>query len=72
MEHKCSAMQRECKQRETMQNTKQKEPECEYKCCEGDLCNTDPCSLGHSIRPPPRGIVGLTLLLLITVINFGL
>lgn len=46
MEHKCTVIQRECKEREDMKNSKQKEPECEYKCCDGELCNTDPCSVG--------------------------
>ena len=70
MEHKCTVIQRECKEREDMKKSKQKEPECEYKCCDGELCNTDPCSVGQSLRLPLRSIVGLSTVYFIFIICF--
>ena len=57
MDYKCTIKQRECKQ--------QKGQECEFHCCEGNLCNDHPCNLGHNIRPLAKGIVGLALFLLL-------
>ena len=71
MDLKCERMQMECGERMAMQDQNQKEVECEYKCCEGDLCNTDPCNLGSSIRPPSMGIVGIVFVAL-NVITFCL
>ena len=71
MDFKCERMQMECEERMGMQDQKQKELECEYNCCEGDLCNTDPCNLGSSIPPPSMGIVGIVFVAL-NVITFCL
>ena len=51
MDLKCERIQLKCEERMAMQDQKTKELECEYECCEGNLCNRDPCNLGSSIRP---------------------
>ncbi|KAL9985422.1 hypothetical protein ACROYT_G007830 [Oculina patagonica] len=67
---KCQRLQRECDERMAMQEQKHKEPECEYKCCEGNLCNDDPCiNLGHDIRPPLMGVAG-SVFVMLNVITF--
>lgn len=58
MDLKCERMQLKCEERMAMQDQKKEELECEYECCEGNLCNTDPCNLGSSIRPRLMSIVG--------------
>ena len=71
MHFKCERVQMECEERMAMQDPNQKEMECEYKCCEGDLCNTDPCNLGLSIHPPSTSIAGIVFAAL-NVITFCL
>ena len=66
---KCERIQTECEERMAMQDQKQKEVECEYECCEGNLCNTDACDQGHNIRPQLMGIVGFAFVVL-NVIRF--
>ena len=58
MDLKCERIQLKCEERMAMQDQKTKELECEYECCEGNLCNTDPCNLGSSIRPRLMTILG--------------
>ena len=63
MEHKCATKQDECKNRETNQDPGQKgQPECEYHCCLGNLCNNEPCSLGRNTRSQPKSIMGSAFL----------
>lgn len=58
MDLKCKRIQLKCQERMAMQDQKKEELECEYECCEGNLCNTDPCNLGSSIRPRLMSILG--------------
>lgn len=67
---KCKRLEMECDERKAMQEQKQKVPECEYKCCEGNLCNADPCNLGRSIRPRRMGVVG-SVFVMLNMIRFS-
>ena len=60
IEYKCTVKQKECKDREDMADGEQKAQGCEYHCCEGNLCNSHPCTSGHT-RPQPKSNLGLAL-----------
>ena len=66
IDHMCDRLRNECKEREAMQDKGNKAIECEFQCCEGNLCNINPCSLGYKLVPR-LFLLGLLLLFLFSL-----